>query len=249
MKRILVIMSLIAVLFQSSAFGKPNTQDHIHLFQTFFEDAAMVKSSYGQASLRFSDFDYASTVFLPVQVVFPTGQYYHLNFGVEAGFLSIDPEVGDGNSGLTDLKFVGRYNFPTGATKVAAGGYVTLPIGSEDVGQSQLNIGGFGAVRHPLMNELTLTGTLMLEFVEQAGTEDDREASLLFAFGAIYEVEPRLHLIGEINLKTGLDYGLLSFGADYVVSKQGSLRGVLGLGLDDAAPDVSLQVGYHHYFN
>jgi hypothetical protein len=249
MKKIIAFICLFATLVPGLANARSNTQDQVHLFQTFFEDASMVKTTYGQASLRFSDFDFASTIEIPVQINIPTGRYYHLNFGIETGFISVSPEVGDGQSGLADLKFVGRYNFPTGKTKVAAGGYITLPIGNEDVGQGNLNIGGFGALRYPISAEFTLTGALMLEFIEQPGFRSNRESSLLFAAGCIYEVDPRLHVIGEINLKTGVDYGLLSVGVDYVVTREGSFRGVLGLGLDDFAPDVSLQVGYHHYFN
>jgi len=242
--------ALMALMFHHTVFAQANTQDQVHLFQTFFEDASMVKTPYGQASLRFGDYDNASTVHIPLQFVLPTGDHYEMNFGVEAGFLSYNPEVGDGESGLTDIKVVGRYNFPAGRTKVAAGGYLTLPVGNEDVGQSNFNIGAFGALRHPINPKFTITGAVMIESLEQQqGAGDDRETALLLAFGTIYKVDPRFHLIGEINLKTGVDYGLLSFGVDYVVTSQGSLRGALGLGMDDAAPDLQLLLGYHHYFD
>ncbi|ACF12896.1 hypothetical protein Ctha_0425 [Chloroherpeton thalassium ATCC 35110] len=247
-KFIVFAVALATMLQFNAVYAQTSTFDQVHLFQTFFEDASMSRTPYGQISLRYSDYDQLSSIYLPVQAAIPLGDQKEFQLGAELGFINTNPEIGDGESGLSDLKVIGRYNFPTSSyTKIAAGGYITLPVGKEEAGYGNVNFGGFGSVRHPLTKDVVLTGTVMLEFLESVN--DDRESSLLFAVGSIYQVSPKMYLIGELNLKTEGDYGLLSAGMDYRLSPDGCFRGMLGFGLDDGAPDLALQVGYHMFFN
>jgi len=246
--KFIVFAAMLAVTFQfSPAAAQTSTFDHVHLFQTFFEDASLSRNPYGQASFRYANYDYGNTIYLPVQAAIPLGDQKQFQLGAELAFMNTNPEVGDGESGLSDLKVVGRYNFPTGLTKFAAGGYITLPFGKEEMSQGNVNFGGFGAVRHPVAKDIALTGTLMLEFIESVA--DDRELSLLFAFGAIYELTKRTHFIGELNINTESSDGMLSGGVDYRMNQNGCFRGMLGVGVDSNAPDVALQLGYHLFLN
>jgi hypothetical protein len=44
--------------------------------------------------------------------------------------------------------------------------------------------------------------------------------------------------------KTAVDYAMLSGGVDYLLQNNGRVRGALGIGLDDDAPDVMFLVSY-----
>jgi hypothetical protein len=48
-----------------------------------------------------------------------------------------------------------------------------------------------------------------------------------------------------LSIRTEGDYILLSGGVDYPMKSGGRLRGALGLGLDDGAPNFALRGGYY----
>ncbi|NTW50464.1 MAG: hypothetical protein HGB19_12190 [Chlorobiales bacterium] len=232
----------------NTAFAQSETYDDTHLFQTFFEDASVNRNTYLQPFFSFSDFDGANALQFGAQVMFPIDGRFQL--GGELSIINIDTKYGDGETGISDLKFVGRYSLETGRTKVALGGYLTLPTGKAEVGQDNVNFGFFGAVRHPLANRLALTGTAMLEFIETVNRygKNDHKAGLVLAGGLIYQASSTVDLIGELDIKTAGDRSMFSAGVDYSTGG-GRLRGGLGLGLDDGAPDIMLFVGYLISFN
>ena len=153
-------------------------------------------------------------------------------------------------SGISDILIAGRYNLKPDETKISAGGFITLPIGEEKVGQSNLNFGAFGALRHPLESGMVITGTLGIDFSEvpkRGGDDSDYETSLNIGGGVIYPHSDQLSIIGEIGLRTEGDFFLLSGGVDYNITS-GRVRGALGVGLDDGAPDVMLLGSYLFQF-
>ncbi len=205
-------------------------------FQNFFLEGSHIGSVYGDAGLAFSDFDGGNVVTLGGQVGFPIGTSFEL--GVALGFITIDPEVGNNRSGLSDLSVTGRYLVAQGQTDISVGGGLTLPIGDEDVGQgNNVNINVFGALRHIANASLGITGVFGVDFIEQG---NDYDASLRLGGGLIYRSSPRLQLLGELSFLTDADYALLSFGVDYRLNSGTRLRPALGLGVDDGAPDFEL---------
>lgn len=60
-------------------------------------------------------------------------------------FLSIDPEVGEGRSGMTDVLLHGKYHLPGRRAQFAVGGSLTLPVGDEDIGSGDDIDIGFSA--------------------------------------------------------------------------------------------------------
>ncbi len=158
-----LFISLYLLNFES-LFSQNETLDDVHLFQTFFRDARIAEAAYGQATLGFSDFDGANVTNLGVAGAIPIHPQFEI--GSSIAFLNIDPTVGNGESGLSDLRMTGRYHFQSrNGTKITAGGFLTLPIGKDDIGQGEINLGVFGAVRHPLAARTVLTGTLSLDFL------------------------------------------------------------------------------------
>ncbi|MCG3158041.1 MAG: hypothetical protein DKINENOH_04682 [bacterium] len=231
-----------------------NETDNVRLLQTFFQDAPIATSPYGEGLFQYSTYDNdLSSIDLAVQAALPVAE--KLQLGGALGFRNISPDVGDSQSGISDLLVSGRYNVVPGPTMISVGALITLPIGSEDIGESTLDFGGFGSLRHRLESGLVLTSTLGLDFEEtkvpkfnpntgKVETDSEYDNSLLIGGGVIYPTKNNLNIIGEINFRTEGDYILLSGGLDYLLKSGGRLRGGLGLGLDDGAPNFTLRAGY-----
>ncbi len=220
----------------------------IHLFQNFLKDSPVSQSTYGEAGLKYGDFDGGSIFDLGIQGAFPINN--QLEIGTQWYFRNIDPEVGDGESGLTDITVLGKYNFEPGRTNISAGAYFTLPVGNEDIFEGNLDIGFFGSLRHPVGNGLTLTGLLGFNFIEftsrnRFGDEtSDRELSLNLGGGLIIPLNMRLATVMELNVETETDEALLSGAIDYSLGNGNHLRGGIGLGLDDGSPDFALLISF-----
>lgn len=212
--------------------------DDVRLFQSFFRDAPIAASPYAEGIATYSNVPLGSTLRAGAQggmAVTPdielTAGLYYLNFNFD-GFSN--------ESGLMDIPVYGRYNFLNEETKISGGAYVTLPAGSESIGQGNTDFGIFGAVRHPASEEVVVTGTLGIDFLE---TGLEREASMNLGAGVIYATSEELSVIGELRVQSDIDYSALSGGVDYKLNDIGRLRASLLLGLDDGAPDYGLTGG------
>jgi hypothetical protein len=238
------LKSIIALI---GLFGQSDTLDDVRLFQTFFEDAAVAETPYVEGFLTFADDDDSDGLALGAQ---GAGQVNEkIEIGGRLEYRDLDPDRGDSETGLSDLAVYGRFHLDLDI-RATVGGVITIPIGDEDVGGDETNVGVFGAVRHPLDNGVVLTGALGLSSIEEEDRfgDDDRELSLLLAGGAIYELDDQFNLVGEVNVRTEEDVGLITGGLDYELSDSGRLRGALGLGFDDGSPDFNLQGGYLYLF-
>jgi len=276
MKRNLIVIAILSLFVIAGMAQAQDTKDDVHLFQNFFRDAGITKMPYGEGGIIYSDYDAFSSFEIPLRGGYNVNEQIEVNASI--GYLSWSPEVGDGESGISDLYVGGRYNFVPGPTKISAGGYATLPIGEEKVGQEKLNFGAFGAVRHPLDNGMIITGTLGLDFIEtvkytsasddfdfddfdpanfdpedfesstEVKEETEYENSLILGAGAIYPMNEQLNIVGELVIKTEVDYMALSAGADYKLEMGSRVRGALMLGLDDGAPDLAIMASFLHFF-
>ena len=265
MTRTIFHITLILLITALAAFAQGNVDD-VHLFQNFYRDATIASSPYGEGFVNYSTYEYGSMFALGAQGGY--GITPQLEVNANLGFTSFNPEYGDGSSGITDLTAAGRYLvLSQDALRITAGGFLTLPIGSEDIGQGNLNFGAFGATRYGLSNGMVITGTVGLDFYEtttyeyegggvdfvdgdlvytepEEKTKTEYKNSLVLAGGVIYPQSDQLSIIGEIMFKTDQDYGMLSGGVDYLLQNGGRVRGALGLGIDDAAPDFMILLSY-----
>lgn len=211
----------------------------VRLFQSYFFDAPITKVIYGDFGLSYGSGDDVSLTFIGAQGGYPLNEKIEIQ--AQLGYISWKPDGGDGQSGLSDLDLYGRYFLSdNGKTRISAGGHLSLPIGSEDVGQSAMDIGGFGAVRHKLDSGMIITGTAALISLEWG---DDREMSIRLGGGAIYPYSKEMAFVGELVMQTEIEFTMLSAGVDYLMGN-GRLRGALGLGLDDGAPDIQIMATY-----
>lgn len=230
-----------------------SNSNSVHLFQSYFFDAPVAGSGYGEGGLMYSSYEYLNTLGLGVQGGYPIND--KIEVGTQLLYLNYSPDKGDGQSGISDLGVYGRYNiYNQNQTNFSAGGMITLPIGSEDVGQGHLNFGFYGAVRQLLSNGMTLTGTLGLIFYETKTVDfnpntfkmeekTSHDSYLNLGAGVIYPINEQLNAVGELSFHSEGDYMMLTGGADYLLGS-GRLRGALGLGLDDGAPDFMLMGSY-----
>ena len=180
--------------------------------------------------------------------------------GAAWGFRSLNYDIKgvDNQSGLNDLTVAGRYLLLEEPALVSAGAYVTMPIGSEDIGASRFNFGVFCAGRYALENGIVLIGTVGLDFLETNkitlnkpggiwdGTYKEKteyENSVRIGIGGIYPINPDINAIGELLIQTEGEYMMLSLGGE-ILKGPGRIRAMIGLGLDDGAPDFQIFGGY-----
>lgn len=234
MKMFRVFVAGTALLLSQSLHGQ-NYLNEVHLMQNFFRDAAVSSRPYGDAAFQFNDFDGGNNINIGIQGGLPVQSQFEMMAGW--AFISFNPSVGEGESGLSDILVAGKYHLPANSAQFSVGGFITLPIGEENLGQGNTNLGGFGAVRYPLAEATVITGAAGLNLLEFG---DDRELSLQIGGGIIHQLQEALHLVGELNIESETDFAMLSGGIDYALQTGSRLRGMLGIGLDDGAPDLSL---------
>jgi hypothetical protein len=241
-----VIGSFITILMiiSASALMAQSGTDQVRLFQSYFFDTPIATTNHVQPGLVYSSYENSSLLGIGANGGYAVNPKLEVLGGLS--YLSWSYDNVDGQSGLSDLTLVGRYKLTEGKpTQFAAGALLTLPIGSDDVGGGNFDFGAYAAVRHPLNNGMVVTGNvaLLLEETVNSKGEDDRETSLELAGGVIYPMNNQMNIVGELTIKGDKDYMLLSGGVDYVMGN-GRLRGALGIGLDDLAPDFQIMAGY-----
>ena len=244
MKKRIILMGCHFTLFAVSSLFARNRAYGARLFQSYFFDTPIAKTNHVQPALCYSTYENSSLLAIGANGGYAVNPKLEVLGGLN--YLSWSFDDFDGESGLSDLTVVGRYKLTEGKkTQFAAGALLTLPIGSEDIGQGNLDFGGFAAIRHPLSSGIVITGNialLMEETINNKG-EDDRESSMELAGGVIYPMNNNINIVGELTIKGDKDYMLLSGGVDYIMGN-GRLRGALGIGLDDYAPDLQIMAGY-----
>ena len=251
-RAMIVVLALLVCAGLAQAQNKTYEADDVRLLQTFFEDAPIAASPYAEGFFQYSSSNFFSAIDISAQAAFPIPGAPNLQIGGGWGFRSLNPDNdtfgnASGESGITDVTVSGRYQVLPGQTPISVGALLTLPIGSEDIGESAFDFGFFGSMRHNFPSGLAITGTFGLQFIEvqSFGNNSDRETAALIAGGVIYPLpQSDLSIIGEFDLKTKGDYALLTGGVDYKLKGPGRLRGGIGVGLDDGAPDFAFRFGY-----
>ncbi|MBN2414611.1 transporter [bacterium] len=233
----------LTVLVMVCLGGMLHAQEPVHLFQAFQYDAPIAGGIYGEGGLlyvNYTDADVSETI-IAARGGIPFGKKMELI--AQLAYVNITPKNWDAMNGMADIGVYGRYNFyKKGSTAISAGPFLTLPIGSEDVGQGNLNYGAYAAARHGLRNGIQFTANIGIEFYETwewhvGGIEETYTNQLLLGFGTIVPIGKKTHIVGEFFMKDDMDYSVLSCGVDQKLGP-GHLRVGIGIGLDDGAPDL-----------
>ncbi len=245
MPKLRVPLVALATLLPGAASAQ-TVQDDVFFFRSFVQDARVASASYLHGSVFFT--------------TFPPGT--HRYFGAIAGYapsrkfeVAVDvsyysPPSGilfEAPSGLNDPVVHGKYNFSAGTTRLSAGGFVSLPVGSKDIGEGDLDAGIFLAMRHPVGTKTAIGGKISADYFEFE--KEDRDPSFRLHGGVIHQVADKLALLGEFlmnaNGPTGLD---VSAGVDYAIGSRSRIRGAVGLGLNENSPDRTILLSFLHAF-
>lgn len=229
--------------------------DSDRLFLAFAEDATLVRSQWWEGQVVLLDSDFVDAALFGAQAAFQP--WKNIEVGGRVGFGSTDTPAGfaDG-SGATDLDVWGKYDFgPHQDNRFAVGGVVTVPTGDDaaGLGFDAFAVSGFGAVRHQ-GNGYVLTGHAGIQVNGDGrlfGSTVDLDGQLapFVGGGVIYATSNELSLVGEFVWRgerfDGADDDARIFGGvNWRVSRRGIVRGGIGFGLTDGAPDTQVIAGY-----
>jgi hypothetical protein len=250
-----IIGICIAVMICGTANAQDPTKENIRLFQSFFQDAYVTPNPYLDAEFDYQYYDTFGMDTDLYQLAFRVGLPIDPKTELHArlGMVHISPDNGSETS-LSDLYIGARHMFIDRETKLSGGAFVTIPTGKQETWEDNLDFGVYTALRHPLEHGFVLTATTGLIYTEKYsgfgfrddfdgrmfGRSSDHKTILRLGGGMIYEHNEKVNLIGEAVYKSRYDYKLISGGIDYAFDRKTSIRGALGLGLDDGAPELQV---------
>ncbi len=240
----------------------PATSDDGRFFQSFAEDAAIVRNQWWEGGFEFTSGQPPSDGHLDVSALMINAAFQPLKgfeFGGRVGFgsSSADGDFPDGN-GATDMDIWGKWHVGgSGKSQFVVGALATVPTGDDTagLGYDAFNIEGFGAMRYR-MTEATLAAHLGFRINSDGhflGYSLDGKTSAIVGMGLIFPVSDQVGLVGEANMESerwegaDSDFRLL-VGVNWRPLNKGMIRGAVSVGLTDGAPDGRLQIGYAYTF-
>jgi hypothetical protein len=225
----------------SAAYTGTDDLSDVRPFLAWMTDATWSEGIDIEPVTEFSNLDNASGYFIGAQGAFWVLE--GLEVGGRLGYTGFEPDGMDSRSGLSDLGVYGRYRLDLGSDSpdVAIGVLATLPVGDEDIGQSNFDFLAFGAFRYEANEGITLLGHAGLDSREIG---NNRDLGIELGGGAILPMTEELAVIVELALTTAVDFAAVVAGVDYELPPGGHLRAAVALGIDDAAPDAQLRLGF-----
>jgi len=231
------------------------TPDERRFLQIFFEDAAVVENGWFEAQFRFQNLSGDADA-LRIGPVFAFSPIDRLEIGGRFDFVDIDFGA-TSESGVSDTTVYGKWQFYRNPVQFAVGGELSLPTGDEDngLGTGEVDPTIFASIRKDLP-DVTLTGMFGFRFNNDAsigGGTLEGKTSIFLGGGAMFPVQERFSLSGELTIETeryeSADSAVeLTAGAYWYATDGFTLRGGLGIGLDDGSPDWELIVGAAWHF-
>jgi len=226
---------------RSTAYTGTDDLRDVRPFQAWMTDATWSEGIDVEPVAEFSNLDNASGFFVGAEGAFWVSE--GLEVGGRLGYAGIDADGVDSQSGLSDLAVYSRYRLDLGqeGTDVGIGVVGTLPVGDEDIGQGNFDFLAFGAVRYEANEGVTLLGHAGIDSREVG---NDRELGIALGGGAILPMTEELAAILELSLTIAVDFAVVVAGVDYELPPGGHLRAAIALGIDNAAPDAELRLGF-----
>lgn len=248
MPRPMLALAALAIVLPGAAAAQEDL-NRVQWFRSASQDARVAPASYVEGNVFHTPFDFGSYTYLAARFALVPSPRMQLE--MEISHFTSSSDFGEGSSGLTDPIVTFKYNFAsTGPTQFSAGAFGTLPIGSDEVGEGDLDAGVFVAVRRPVAERTVVGGRFSVDYFEFE--KDDRNPSMRLAGGVIHRVGERVSLLGEVLVQTsGVSEGAtitnLSAGVDYALGERSHLRGAFGTGLTDSSPGTQLILSFLHY--
>jgi hypothetical protein len=244
---------------QSQSTSSASSASSTHrLFLRFVEDGAIVPSYWLEGQGRWQtntgafgsdEGDASQATVLSATGIFAMNVAEDFEFGGRIGLAHRDPDDGSGETGLTDTDIWGKFSISTDPVVFSAGLLITAPTGSDDkfLGTGETNIEFFGGLRKDL-KKITLSGTIgarLNQDVDFGDVELEGNNSLLGGAAMIISAGQNLALILEYAFETpryentGNDSRIMG-GFEWNMTDQLMVRGAVGTGLSNGAPDFDL---------
>ena len=253
----LIICAAILVLLPALASGQVSPDDR--LLQRTEWDGAVVTGPYLEGQFRYQKWDEAKGWMVGPTFAMSIPNLPQLETGARAWLISMDPDGGSSETGISDIDLWGKYQFLDDPILLSAGIMFTLPTGGEKIihpwASGEFNFEIFGALRYYVTDIFALIGHTGIRInsdadVKIGGVKGEIEGETQFEIGGgtIFEVTPELEILGELNIATeaykDTDNDIeLTGGANYSFSENFAGRGGIGIGFDDGAPDFELILG------
>jgi hypothetical protein len=222
----------------SPAYSSTADLSDVHLFHSWVADAVFTPGVDVEPLFSYAFYDQANLWFGGARTAIWVAP--NVEVGGRFGWAGASPDNGPSGSSFGDLDLFARYRLPMDFPgTLAAGTEVRLPTGAEDAGQDNTFVRIFGALRHDMGGAFTFTTNVAFEYLEFLG--DDRNG-IAIGLGSLIPISESMTMVVEFDLKTSFDYAVFTGGADYELPPGGHLRGAVGIGLNNEAPDVELQI-------
>ena len=220
------------------AYSSTADLSDVHLFNSWVADAVFTPGIDVEPLFSYAFFDQGNLWFGGARTAIWVAP--NVEVGGRFGWAGISPDSGPSESSFGDFDLFARYRLPVDIPgTLAAGAEVRMPTGSADAGQDNTFVRIFGALRQDVGGAFTFTANLAFEYLEFLGEDGN---GIAIGLGSLIPISESLTMVTEFNLRTSFDYAIMTGGLDYELPPGGHLRGALGIGLNNEAPDVELQI-------
>ncbi len=239
-----------------SGSASATMEDSRRFLQIFIEDAAVVENGWIEGQVRYQDLSNDSDL-LGIGPILAFSPVDGLEVGGRLSLLDVDFPGNNSESGLGDTTVYGKWQFFRNPVQFAVGAELFLPTGDEEkfLGTGEFDAAVFASVRKNLA-EAYVTGHFGFRKNNDARVggdlgpviDLDGKTSIFLGGGVMFPLSDRFALSGELTVETeryeDSDSAVaLTAGAYWFAGRGFSLRGGIGLGLDDGAPDVEVIFG------
>lgn len=262
-KKIILLTALILAL-ALPVLTRAQVSPDSRLYQRPEWDGAVVTDPWLRGEIRYQHWDPAD---LKSANAFCGGLTFALplpesptELGGRFWLISLDPDGGDNETGVSDVDLWGKYQLIDDPFLLSIGALATLPTGSDRIyvprASGEFNLEFFAGLRAYLTDIFALIGHGGFRFnsdadIKVTGEErysTDGEVSWILGGGVIYEIQPDLNILAELNYESERyshahsDTELTGM-LEYKAAENFSLAGGLGIGLDELAPEFELIFG------
>jgi hypothetical protein len=231
------------------------------LFLSFAQQSAVVPSQWWEGQIEFAD----GSKDIPVDVLLARGVVAFrpiktLEVGGWVGFGSTHASgTAPDGTGATDLDIYGKWVFQNVAedTNFCAGVLVTVPTGDDTsgLGFNSFSTEAFGGVSHDF-KDLVVDGHVGLRLNGNGkfqGVDLTGKTSFEVGFSALFPLANRVSLVGEALFESDrfdqMDASTqILAGINWRAFGRGMLRGAVGAGLTNGAPDFRVIASYAYTF-
>ncbi len=268
------ILFTISVVNITHAETESRTLDRVRLFDSFFVDAVRLDSPYVEINAGIDGFENGNSVPFQFRAGLPVTSNIDISgsiggIDVDPDFGKNQMDVTDftlvGRYHFTDFKPANlsaglRFDLPTGDNDLGqdtlefeAFGAIRIPVNEQFVTTAHLGFGyvetyelkginGFG--RRFFLNHIMETTNGIVGSPPGARVKNEGNFAFFASTGAIYEITPTLHVMGEFSGDTGHGVGYFTSGVDFEIIPNARLRFGVGAGFGERAPEYTVQGGF-----